>query len=87
MKYACEESAKQGAKTYFLGPEFDQITWERLLHETRTTVFSYIHKHMLYWGHHHWHSERKDFLNRLHNSEPSQFTEKCADPYLINWVI
>jgi hypothetical protein len=27
IKYACEEAESVGAKTYFLGPEFDQKTW------------------------------------------------------------
>lgn len=27
IKYACEESAKLGAKTYFLGAEFNGDTW------------------------------------------------------------
>lgn len=27
IKFACEEAEKINAKTYFLGPEFDQVTW------------------------------------------------------------
>jgi len=27
VKYALEESEKLGAKTYFLGPHFDKVTW------------------------------------------------------------
>lgn len=42
VKYACEEAVKSGAKLEFLGPEFDQVTWERLYHETRMNFPSYI---------------------------------------------
>lgn len=44
MKFACEEAEAVGAKTYFLGPEFDQITWNRLLHETRMNIPHYLYK-------------------------------------------
>lgn len=42
VKYACEEAVKSGAKLEFLGPELDQVTWERLYHETRMNFPSYI---------------------------------------------
>lgn len=44
IKFACEEAEKVGAKTYFLGPEFDQLTWRRLYHETRMNLPHYIYK-------------------------------------------
>ena len=34
-----------------------------------------------------WMLEGRDIFRRMQNSEPSQFTEKCLDQYLINWFI
>jgi len=65
IKYACEESTKQGSKTYFLGPEFNGDTWSSLLHETRTTLFSYFLQNLKYWGSHGWHAEKTDLVSRL----------------------
>lgn len=47
----------------------------------------YIYKRLQYAGHIFWYSERKETINRLHNSEPSQFAEKCLDSHLMNWYI
>jgi len=47
----------------------------------------YIYKRLQYAGHIFWYSERKETINRLHNSEPSQFAEKCLDTHLMNWYI
>lgn len=41
-KFACEEATKLGSKLYFLGPEMDVLTWERLMHETRFNVPQYL---------------------------------------------
>ena len=30
IKYACEEANRGGSKLYFLGPEFNQDTWQRV---------------------------------------------------------
>lgn len=38
-------------------------------------------------GNEFWGLERSEITTRLHNSEPSQFSEKCLDSYLINWYI
>ena len=38
IKFACEEANNVGAKLEFLGAEFNQMTWNRLYHETRTTL-------------------------------------------------
>jgi len=46
MKYACEEAEKCGAKTYFLGTEFNQTTWQRLHHETRMNGPHYLFKRL-----------------------------------------
>ena len=87
IKYACEESARLGAKTYFLGPELNQGTWQRLLHETRTTVYSYLVQNLKYWGHYNYQAEKADLITRLENSEADQFSEQCADPYVMNWYV
>lgn len=38
-------------------------------------------------GNQFWERERRDSINRMHNSEPSQFSEQLIDPYLVNWYI
>ena len=87
VKFALEEAEKQGAKTYFLGPEFDDGTWNRLYHEKRMNFTSYIWARLKMAGNEFWYAERSEVRSRLHNSEPSQFAEKCLDPYLVNWYI
>lgn len=87
MKFACEEAEKQGVPVQFLGPEFDQDTWVRLHHETRMNVPHYFYKTIQYWGHANYRKERQEVLSRMANSEPSQFTEKCIDPFLLNWYV
>jgi len=87
IKFACEEAENLGAKTYFMGPELDQGTWSRLLHETRLNFPHYIYKRFVYWGHRFYTYERKENRNRMHISEPSQYSEKCLDQSQINWYI
>ena len=58
VKFALEEAEKSGAKTYFLGPEFDQKTWASLFHETRMNLPNYIYKRIQYYGHMHYSYER-----------------------------
>ena len=41
-KFALEEAEKIGAKTYFLGAEFNEDTWNRLYHEKRMNFTSYL---------------------------------------------
>jgi len=41
-KFALEEAEKIGAKTYFLGAEFNEDTWHRLYHEKRMNFTSYL---------------------------------------------
>jgi len=87
IKFALEEAEKAGAKTYFLGPEFDQKTWARLYHETRMNIPHYLYKRFQYYGFINYTMERHENTIRLHNSEPSQWAEKCLDQHLINWYI
>ena len=87
VKFACEEAEKCGAQLDFLGAEYDQRTWRRLMHETRNTVFNYLWNSFVYMGYDHWAGERKDLINKVNNSEPAQFTEQCLDQYQINWFI
>ena len=65
VKYACEEAEEQGAKTYFLGPEFNQTTWHRLFHETRMNVPHYLYKRVQYEGHSAWSYERQENAIRM----------------------
>ena len=87
IKFALEEAEKLGAKKYFLGPELDEDSWNRLYHEKRMNFTSYIVQRFRMQGNEFWGLERNEITSRLHNSEPSQFSEKCLDPYLINWYI
>jgi len=86
-KFALEEAEKSGAKTYFMGPELDQKSWGRLIHETRMNVPHYIYKRLAYQGNVFWNFEREETYQKLSNSEPSQFAEKVLDQNLINWYI
>ena len=44
VKNACEAAEKVGANLEFMGPELDQVTWQRLFHETRMNLPTYIAK-------------------------------------------
>jgi len=44
VKNACEAAEKVGAEIEFMGPEFDQSTWQRLYHETRMNLPEYLVK-------------------------------------------
>ena len=48
IKFACESAEKVGAKLSFLGPELDQDTWQRMMHETRFNVPDYLIKRFQY---------------------------------------
>jgi pheromone shutdown protein TraB len=87
VKYALEEAEKKGIETKFLGAELCQVTWQRLVHETRMNLPRYIFKRLEYTRLQFWGTEREAAVSRLHNSEPAQFSEKCLDPYLVNWFI
>lgn len=87
IKFALEEAEKIGAKTYFLGAMYDQVTWHRLFHETRTTVLNYFFKRLQYFNSTLWASERAEVIARQDNSSLSQYTEQCLDPHSINWYI
>ena len=48
IKFACEAAEKVGAEIKFLGSELDQLTWQRLMHETRFNVPHYVMKRFQY---------------------------------------
>ena len=48
VKLACESAEKVGANLQFMGPEFCQKTWQRLLHETRLNIPEYLFKRVQY---------------------------------------
>ena len=87
IKFACEEAEKLGAKTYFLGAESCQNTWLRLYHAKDMNVLHYLKQRVTFLGKVSWDCERKEAIHRMQNSEPSQFSERCVDPYLLNWFI
>jgi len=87
IKYALEEAEKCGANIYFLGAEFNQLTWRRLLHETRMNFLHYFYKRLEYAGFTHWEMERLGQYTQTHVSEPHQYAEMNLDSYQINWYI
>jgi hypothetical protein len=47
----------------------------------------YLKQRIQYMGIGFWAEEREENIARLQNSEPSQYAERCVDPYLLNWYI
>jgi len=47
----------------------------------------YLYQRYIYQGLDLWVRERLEMTARLHNSEPSQFAERCLDSYAMNWYI
>ena len=87
IKYALEEGEKAGAKLYFLGAEFGNKTWRRLLHETRMNWLHYWYKRLEYMNQTFWEMERTSQFTQTHSSEPAQYTEMNLDSYQVNWYI
>lgn len=81
VKFACEEAEKAGSKMYFMGAEFNQNTWERLLHETRMNFTHYFWKRWVYGGHHFYGYENSENRLKLTRTTPSQYSEKCLDSH------
>lgn len=50
-------------------------------------MLPHIWNKFVYMGMNFWSEERREVTSRLHNSEPSQFAEKCLDPYMMNWYV
>jgi len=50
MKVACESAERNGADLEFLGSEFNQVTLNRLFHETRMNLLDYLLLRFQYSG-------------------------------------
>jgi len=87
IQKALEEAEKQEIRTYFLGPELNQRTWERLYHETRMNLPHYLYQRFVYLQYNRWWYEKKDQVAKIHQCEPSQYAEKVLDPRTLNWFI
>jgi pheromone shutdown protein TraB len=87
MKMACEAAKNAGAKLEFLGSEFNQNTINRLFHETRLNLVTYLWRQMHYQGFFNWTYEHHSNAGKLHLVGPSAFSEKCLDRYLMNWYV
>lgn len=48
IKFACEAAEKVGSQLEFMGPELNQTTWERMMHETRMNLPEYFIKKFQY---------------------------------------
>ena len=86
VKFACESAEKVGAKLSFLGPELDQDTWQRIMHETRFNVPEYFLKRWQYIDSR-WSDEMTANKQKIALSTPASYTEKCLDASQMNWVI
>ena len=86
VKYACEAAEKAGAELRFLGTEMNQVTTERLYHETRMLVPHYLLRRIQYTQSP-WIDELHTNRQKIAQAGPKAFTEKCLDQHLINWYI
>ena len=86
MKFACEAAQNVGARLEFMGSEFDQRTWQRLLHETRFNVPDYFIRRFQRFGTF-WGREIRANRQKLNSSGYSAFSEKCLDARMMNWFI
>jgi hypothetical protein len=86
IKYACEAAEKVGAQVQFLGAEFNPLTYERLFHETRFSVITYLIKRFQY-AQSFYIQESQSNRAKINLVGPRAFTEKCLDQHLINWYI
>lgn len=86
VKYACDEAEALGAKLLFAGHEFDNETWERLIHEKRINKrFQNIFRKMQLGKR--WRKELYDNVIKIETTTPAQFTEKCLDQEMVSWYI
>jgi hypothetical protein len=83
VKYALEEAEKQGSQVVLLGHELDQLTWDRLYHETRNTVFRWLRG--LWRMNRPYYGELVEHNAKLRNYGPTKFVESTCDQYHINW--
>ena len=86
IKLACEAAEKVGSALEFMGPELNQKTWERMMHETRMNLPEYFIKRFQYhsspWS-------KETFANGqiLAMSSTQAYTEKVLDANKMNWYI
>lgn len=83
-KYACEAAEKVGAQLRFLGSELNGVTIDRIYHETRMNVPHYLFKRIQYTQSFYT-EELLSNRQKIHQSNPQTFTEKCLDQHLVNW--
>jgi hypothetical protein len=83
-KYACEAAEKVGAQLRFLGSEMNGITIDRVYHETRMNVPHYLYKRIQYTQSFYT-EELLSNRQKIHQTNPQTFTEKCLDQHLVNW--
>jgi hypothetical protein len=84
VKYACEAAEKIGANIQFLGAELNSQTADRLYHETRMNVPHYFFKRFQYTQTFYT-EENESNRQKIAQTNPQTFTEKCLDQHLINW--
>jgi len=78
-----EEGERLGSKIVLMGHELDNLTWNRLYHENRNTVFRWIRNlwrlNRTYYG------ELIEQNAQLRNHGPLKYVEGVCDEYQINW--
>ena len=80
-----EEAEKCGAKLVLLGHELDNLTWERLYHENRNTVFRFLRN--AYRLNRSYYTELFEHQAQLLNHGPLKYVESVCDQYQINWLV
>lgn len=87
VKSACSAAEKVGAKLEFMGPELNQKTWDRVMHEHRLANFLTYVSRLFQYRDTEYTDENEVLKSKLRNVGASAFTEKCLDTYTINWYI
>jgi pheromone shutdown protein TraB len=86
VKYACDEAEALGARLLFAGHEFDQVTWERLIHEKRINLRLNNIVNKIQLGKR-WRKELYDNIIKIETNSSSQFVEKALDQEMVAWYI
>lgn len=86
VKHAVEAAEQVGANVEFLGSEMNQVTWQRLYHETRLNGPHYLAQRYNYMNTA-WDEELFSNRHKMGLVGPSAFSEKCLDANQMNWFI
>ena len=83
VKYTIEEANKLNANVVYLGYELDQLTKEKLYHETRFSILKTVMAMTTLKGT--YGREFTDYYTQITNYGTKKFIESSCDQYFINW--